>query len=50
MTLDNAFFTPHIGASTKEAQIKAGTIVGAQVIKVLAGETPDFCVNRKVFE
>lgn len=43
--LDNIFFTPHIGASTKEAQIKAGTIVGGQVIKVLAGEQPDFCVN-----
>jgi D-3-phosphoglycerate dehydrogenase len=43
--LDNCFFTPHIGASTKEAQIKAGTIVGGQVIKVLAGDAPDFCVN-----
>lgn len=43
--LDNIFFTPHIGASTKEAQIKAGTIVGGQVLKVLAGEKPDFCVN-----
>ncbi len=45
MSLDNAYFTPHVGASTKEAQIKAGTIVGGQVIKVLEGEKPDHCVN-----
>jgi len=50
MSLDNAFFTPHIGASTKEAQIKAGTIVGGQVIKVLAGERPEFCVNKQILQ
>jgi len=49
LELDNIFFTPHIGASTTEAQIKAGTIVGEQVIKVLAGEKPDFVVNREVY-
>lgn len=48
LTLDNIFFTPHIGASTVEAQIKAGVTVAEQVLKVLAGETPDFCVNRQV--
>ena len=48
--LSNCHFTPHIGASTKEAQIKAGTIAGGQMLMVLAGEKPDFCVNRKVLD
>ncbi len=48
LTLDNIFFTPHLGASTKEAQIRAGTITAEQVLKVLDGEKPDFCVNREV--
>jgi D-3-phosphoglycerate dehydrogenase len=44
--LDNLVFTPHIGANTKDAQLKAGTMVAEQVIKVLAGEQPDFWVNK----
>ncbi len=48
--LDNCFFTPHVGASTKEAQIKAGTIVAEQVLKVLAGERPDYIVNKQVLD
>ena len=49
LELNNIYFTPHIGASTTEAQIKAGTIVGEQVMKVLAGERPDYVVNREVY-
>jgi len=48
LTLDNIVFTPHIGASTKEAQIRAGTITAEQVLKVLKNEKPDFCVNREI--
>jgi len=48
LTLDNIVFTPHIGASTKEAQIRAGTITVEQVLKVLKNEKPDFCVNREI--
>ena len=44
--LDNAVFTPHIGASTKEGQIRAGTICAEQILKVLEGKEPDFWVNR----
>lgn len=36
--------TPHLGASTTEAQLRAGTQVVEQVLKALAGETPDFKV------
>jgi len=39
--------TPHIGANTKEAQIRAGTICAEQVMKVLRGEEPDYWVNRE---
>jgi len=47
LSLDNVILTPHIGASTKEAQIQAGTVCAEQIIKVLKGEEPDFCVNKK---
>lgn len=47
LELDNVVLTPHIGASTKEAQIRAGTICAEQVIKVLRGEEPEYWVNRQ---
>ncbi len=46
--LDNVVMTPHIGANTKEGQIKAGTICAEQINKVLAGKKPDYCVNKKL--
>ncbi|HEX2021350.1 MAG TPA: hydroxyacid dehydrogenase [Candidatus Thermoplasmatota archaeon] len=36
--LPNVHFTPHLGASTTEAQVKAGLQVAEQVRRVLAGE------------
>lgn len=39
--LPTVHMTPHVGASTKEAQEKAGMMVAEQVRKVLAGETAD---------
>jgi len=45
--LDNVIMTPHLGASTKEGQIKAGTVCADQINKVLKGEEPDYCVNKK---
>lgn len=47
LELENVILSPHIGASTKEAQIRAGTICVEQVMKVLRGEEPDFWVNRQ---
>ena len=47
LTLDNVVLTPHIGANTKEGQIRAGTVCAEQIIKVLDGKTPDFWVNKK---
>ena len=44
--LDNVIFTPHLGAATKEGQIRAGTVCADQVLKVLDNKEPDFWVNR----
>lgn len=46
LKLENVTLTPHLGANTKEAQIKAGTICAEQVIKALRGEEPDHWVNK----
>ncbi len=42
--------TPHIGASTKEGQLRAGKICAEQMMQVLSGKTPDFWVNKKMME
>jgi D-3-phosphoglycerate dehydrogenase len=44
--LDNVVLTPHLGANTKEGQIRAGTVCAEQIVKVLNDEQPDFCVNK----
>ena len=46
VSLENVVCTPHLGASTKEGQIRAGTICAEQILKVLDGEEPDFWVNK----
>jgi len=42
--------TPHIGASTKEGQLRAGKICAEQMLLVLSGQTPEFWVNKKMME
>ncbi|MFX1504600.1 MAG: hydroxyacid dehydrogenase [Promethearchaeota archaeon] len=46
--LDNLYVSPHIAASTKEAQERAGQITAEQVRLVLTGKPPEFCVNPQV--
>lgn len=48
LQLDNVVLTPHIGANTKEGQIRAGTVCAEQIIKVLDGKEPDHWVNKKL--
>jgi len=48
--LPNVVLTPHIGANTKEGQIRAGTVCAEQVDKVLKGETPDHWVNKAMMK
>jgi D-3-phosphoglycerate dehydrogenase len=43
--LDNVVVTPHLGASTAEAQDKAGVTIAEQVILALRGEFVPFAVN-----
>jgi len=43
--LEQVICTPHLGASTEEAQCRAGVIIADQVIEVLNGGVPAFPVN-----
>jgi len=45
----NVMFTPHLGASTHEAQVRASAIIADQVLKVLAGARPEYLVNPEVY-
>jgi D-3-phosphoglycerate dehydrogenase len=47
LNLNNVVLTPHLGANTKEGQIRAGTVCAEQINKVLAGNDPNFWVNKK---
>lgn len=47
-TLDNTVVTPHLGASTAEAQDKAGTMVADAVRLALAGEVVPSAVNLQM--
>ncbi len=45
LAVENTSLTPHIGASTKEAQVRVGETVAEDVLRVLAGQKPEFAVN-----
>lgn len=47
-TLDNIVVTPHLGASTAEAQDKAGTMVAEAVVLALRGEFVPSAVNVEI--
>lgn len=49
LTLDNVVVTPHIGANTKEGQLRAGLVTAEQIMKVLDGKDPDYWINKKFF-
>ena len=48
--IPNLHLTHHIGASTIEAQDKAGSITAQGVIDVLSNKRPEFCINDSVFK
>jgi D-3-phosphoglycerate dehydrogenase len=50
LSAPNVVFTPHLGASTHEAQARAGSIIADQVLKVLSGKKPEFLVNPAAFQ
>jgi len=45
LKIDNFFTTPHIGASTIEAQEKVGMQLADQVVRALRGEIVEYIVN-----
>ncbi len=45
--LENVYVSPHVAASTKEAQERAGIITAEQIRLVLTGAEPEFCVNAR---
>src|SRR2546427_5857618 len=48
--IDSVVVTPHLGASTREAQDKAGDTIAEQVLLALAGEFVPFAVNIEAAE
>lgn len=50
LELDNIVCTPHIAASTKEAQRDAAIIVANEVIEVFQGKTPKNVLNMPVID
>jgi D-3-phosphoglycerate dehydrogenase / 2-oxoglutarate reductase len=48
--LDSVVVTPHLGASTREAQDKAGVTIAEQVVLALGGEFVPFAVNVSASE
>jgi D-3-phosphoglycerate dehydrogenase len=48
--LDSVVVTPHLGASTREAQDKAGTTIADQVVLALAGDFVPYAVNVSAAE
>jgi D-3-phosphoglycerate dehydrogenase len=47
---DSVVVTPHLGASTREAQDKAGVTIAEQVVLALAGDFVPFAVNVEAAE
>lgn len=50
LSLDNMVVTPHIGASTREAQRDAAIIVAKEIKKVFSGESPKNVINMPVLD
>lgn len=48
LAMDNVVLTPHIAASTDDAQRQTGLLVVEQIVKAVIGERPDFLVNPEV--
>lgn len=43
--IDNAIVTPHLGASTAEAQVMAASDVAEQIVDIFNGQQPRYAVN-----
>lgn len=48
LELENVVLTPHLGASTEEAQVRAATDAAEGVIAMLSGKRPEYIVNPEI--
>ena len=48
--LDNVVIVPHIASGTMATRIRMGEIAVRNLIKALAGQRPDTCVNAAVLK
>lgn len=47
-SLDNVAITPHLASFTDEGRRRMGLMVAEDVLRVLKGETPEYCANSEV--
>lgn len=47
LSLENIVLTPHLGASTREGQVRAGVVCAQQVLMALENSEPTFWVNKQ---
>ena len=45
LAVEPVSLTPHLGALTREAQVRVGETVAEDVLRAISGEKPHFCVN-----
>jgi len=50
LELDNVIATPHIGAATYEATLRAGLMASQNALRVLRGERPEHVINPEVYK
>jgi glyoxylate reductase len=50
LPLENAILVPHIASGTTQTRLNMGRIAVRNIIKVLAGEPPETCVNPDVLK
>ncbi|HEX3707250.1 MAG TPA: NAD(P)-dependent oxidoreductase [Mycobacteriales bacterium] len=48
--LDNVVLTPHIGGATYDTEANHSLLIARGIARILAGETPDNCVNPEVLK
>jgi glyoxylate reductase len=50
LSLDNCVIVPHIGSATVKTRTDMGLAASANIIAVLNGERPRFCVNPHIYD
>ena len=48
LELENVVLTPHIGGATYDTEVNHSRMIATDLVRLLAGEAPVFCVNPEV--